>query len=100
MDVCTENGEKSSIRHNTFTQNIATAFGSVILIKDSGVKFSNIHCFNNSNIHGTAEDNGTFSTFRSNVTFPETKSFLIILALESYLIQKSENWRLSQFRKY
>ena len=72
MDMCTENGEKNSIRHNTFTQNIATAFGSVILIKDSDVKFSNIYCFNNSNIHGTAEDIETVSTFRSNVTFPET----------------------------
>ena len=69
MDVYAKYDENSSIRHNNFTQNKAEAFGSAIFVKDSDVKLSNIHCFNNSNIHGTGEGIGTIATFRSNVTF-------------------------------
>ena len=69
MDVYAKFDENSSIRHNNFTQNKAEAFGSAIFVKDSDVKLSNIHCFNNSNIHGTGEGIGTIATFRSNVTF-------------------------------
>ena len=69
MDVYAKYDENASIRHNNFTQNIATAFGSAIFIKDSDVKLSNIYCFNNSITNGTAEGIGTIATFRSNVTF-------------------------------
>ena len=74
MDVYAMYDDNDSIRHNNFTQNIATGFGSAIFIKDSDVKLSNIYCFNNSNIHGTAEGIGTIATFRSIVTFLENNN--------------------------
>ena len=74
MDVYAKYDDNDSIRHNNFTQNIATGFGSAIFIKDSDVKLSNIYCFNNSNIHGTAEGIGTIATFRSIVTFLENNN--------------------------